>query len=88
MLSIAAREAKNEFGRLLDTARREAVTIEKRGRPVAVLVSIEEYERLQEVEDSLWAEKAKEAEKGGFLSVAESKDFLNELRKKLREDDV
>jgi prevent-host-death family protein len=32
---------------LIDTARAEPVTIEKHGRPVAVMLSVEEYERLK-----------------------------------------
>ncbi|ABS65802.1 prevent-host-death family protein [Xanthobacter versatilis] len=46
MKSLSAREAKNEFGRLIDLARAEPVTIEKHGRPVVVVMSVEEYERL------------------------------------------
>ena len=46
MKSMSAKEAKNGFGLLLDTARAEPVTIEKHGRPVAVVLSTEEYERL------------------------------------------
>ena len=52
MKTFAAREAKTEFGRLLDTARREPVTIEKKGCPVAVLFSIEDYARLAAMEDA------------------------------------
>ena len=46
MKSMSAKEAKNGFGLLLDTARAEPVTIEKHGRPVVVVISTEEYERL------------------------------------------
>lgn len=46
MKSMSAKDAKNGFGLLLDTARAEPVTIEKHGRPVAVVVSIETYRRL------------------------------------------
>ncbi len=46
MKSMSAKEAKNGFGLLLDTARAEPVTIEKHGRPVVVVLSTEEYERL------------------------------------------
>jgi prevent-host-death family protein len=45
MLKLAAREAKNRFGHLMDQAQREPVTIEKNGRPVAVVISMEEYQR-------------------------------------------
>ena len=47
MKSMSARDAKNEFGLLLDTARAEPVTIEKHGRPVVVVLAVEEYERLK-----------------------------------------
>ncbi|MET0049765.1 MAG: type II toxin-antitoxin system Phd/YefM family antitoxin [Candidatus Thiodiazotropha sp.] len=48
---MSAREAKNGFGKLLDTARAEPVTIEKHGRAVVVVLSTEEYERLLMVEE-------------------------------------
>jgi len=50
MKTLAAREAKYNFGRLIDTARAEPVTIEKHGRPVVVVVAVEEYERLKTIE--------------------------------------
>ena len=47
MKSMSAKDAKNGFGLLLDTARAEPVTIEKHGRAVVVVLSVEEYERLR-----------------------------------------
>lgn len=47
MDTFAASEAKNHFGRLLDTAQREPVTIARKGRPVAVLLSKHEYDLMQ-----------------------------------------
>ena len=46
MKFMSAKEAKNGFGLLLDTARAEPVTIEKHGRPVVIVLSTVEYERL------------------------------------------
>ena len=46
MQRMSARMAKNEFGRLIDTARAEPVAIEKYGRTVVVVIAVEEYERL------------------------------------------
>lgn len=43
---MSAKDAKNSFGHLIDTARAEPVLIEKHGRGVVVVVAIEEYERL------------------------------------------
>jgi prevent-host-death family protein len=47
MKTFAAKQAKDHFGLLLDTAQHEPVIIEKKNRKVAVLVSIEEYDRLE-----------------------------------------
>jgi prevent-host-death family protein len=44
---VAALDAKNRFGELLDAAQREPVTIEKHGKPVAVVMSRAEYDELQ-----------------------------------------
>jgi prevent-host-death family protein len=52
MQSISAKDAKYGFGRLIDLARAEPVTVEKHGRPVVVVLAIEEYERLRESADS------------------------------------
>jgi prevent-host-death family protein len=46
MKALSAREAKYNFGRLIDTARAEPVVIEKHGRPVVVVIAVEEYEKL------------------------------------------
>ena len=47
MRTLSAKDAKNRFGELLLEAQREPVTIERNGRPVAVVQS---YEDWQEVE--------------------------------------
>jgi prevent-host-death family protein len=47
---MSAKDAKYGFGRLIDTARAEPVTVEKHGRAVVVVLSIEEYERLKIVD--------------------------------------
>lgn len=48
MKSMSAKDAKNGFGLLLDTARAEPVTIEKHGRAVVVVLAIETYGQLLE----------------------------------------
>jgi len=47
MQSIAAKEAKIHFGELMDTVQREPVSIQKYGRPVAVVMSSEEYRQFK-----------------------------------------
>ncbi len=47
MQSMSAHDAKARFGQLLDTARREPVTIEKHGRAVAVVISKEDFDDIE-----------------------------------------
>jgi prevent-host-death family protein len=49
MQSVSAHDAKARFGQLLDTARREPVVIERHGRAVAVVLSKEEYDELNDI---------------------------------------
>ena len=62
MRHIPAGVAKNQFGSLLDMAQRNPVTIDKKGRPVAVVMSLEDFEHYEQLEDKLWAMKAMEAD--------------------------
>lgn len=50
MKILSAKDAKYGFGRLIDLARAEPVLVAKHGRPVVVVMSIEEYERLKNSE--------------------------------------
>ena len=49
MKRVSAREAKNRFGQLIDDAQRGPVTIEKNGRPFAVVQSFADFEATQQV---------------------------------------
>jgi prevent-host-death family protein len=44
---LSAKDAKYGFGRLIDLARAEPVVVAKHGRPVVVVMALEEYERLK-----------------------------------------
>lgn len=79
MEKISATEAQNKFGELLDSARREPVEITKKGRGVAVVLAIEEFERLRALEDELWALKAKDAESEGYIGPQASNELLKEI---------
>ena len=57
MKTMSAREAKNGFGLMIDTARPEPVLIEKHGHGMVVVVSVEEYERLSVQLDARIREK-------------------------------
>lgn len=48
MKTISSAEAQNHFGLLLDTAQREPISITRRGRPVAYLLSPQEFSALKQ----------------------------------------
>ena len=81
--SMAAKDAKNRFGQLLDNAQRAPVTIAKNGRPVAVVlggVDYEDFRRFQEMEDRIWGERALKAEREGkWLGPKKSEAFLKKM---------
>jgi prevent-host-death family protein len=53
MQTVSATDAKQKFAALLDAAQREPVRIQRHDRDVAVLISAEEYKRLN---GNQWAE--------------------------------
>lgn len=79
MRKFAAKEAKDSFGLLLDTAQKEPVIINKKGRPVAVVLSMEDYQRFEAMEDAYWAAKAREAGEEGFIGISKSEKLLKAI---------
>ena len=47
MKKVAATEAKNRLGAILDDAQREPVIIQRQDRDVAVVISMAEFERIR-----------------------------------------
>ena len=47
MKNLTAKDAKYGFGRLTDLARAQPIAVAKHGRPVVVVMSVEEFERLK-----------------------------------------
>jgi prevent-host-death family protein len=76
MKTISSTDCKTRFGECLDGVRTEPLTIEKTGRPVAVLISSSEYARLMAMEDAYWIARAKEAEASGFIGTEKSMELL------------
>jgi prevent-host-death family protein len=77
--SFTVSEAQKNFDHLLELAQKNPVKIERNGRPVAVMISHEEFERMEAMEDAWWARQAQEASKEGFFDQKESEDFLAEM---------
>ena len=86
MPRLSANEAKARFGELLDRAQREPITIEKHGRPVAVVMSSEEFNHLQAMKlEKLKTEVAKglrDIAQGDFIEVDEEglADLFDEIK--------
>jgi prevent-host-death family protein len=53
MKTLAAKDAKYGFGRLIDLARAEPVAVAKHGRSVVVVMAVEEFERLKALDSQL-----------------------------------
>ena len=77
--TVTATKAKTAFAELIDTARKEPVTITRNNRPVAVVLSPEEYEHLVALDDAYWVRAAAKSEAEGSLSVEESERFINSI---------
>lgn len=82
--TMAAKEAKQSFGKLLDDAQREPVRIERNGRPVAVVVSSAEYERLATYREHLRREAAAgRSAQGGAVAELLSEEERREAEEEL-----
>lgn len=65
MRQVNATDFKNHFGEFLDLARNEPIAVNKLGKPVAVLVSAEEFTYLQRLADLYWIARANATEGAG-----------------------
>ncbi|MBD9643749.1 MULTISPECIES: type II toxin-antitoxin system Phd/YefM family antitoxin [Pantoea] len=57
MYSLSANEAKTQFGDMLLKAQREPVQISRNGKPVAVVISAEEYQAIEAMKQQFLQEK-------------------------------
>ena len=91
MRSMSAHDAKARFGQLLDAARNEPVMIKKHGREVAVVISKEEFNAMQEIKlQQLRAEVQKgidAIESGNFVQIDSTniKQFSDSIKTQGRE---
>lgn len=78
MKTVAATEAKNRLGAILDAAQREPIVIRRQDRDIAVVLSMADYDRLRSSNVSAFVtlrdEIAAEAAKAGL-----TEDRLDEL---------
>jgi prevent-host-death family protein len=62
MDALSANEAKTHFGELLIKAQRAPIQINKNGKPVAVVISAEDYESMEALKLCLVQARARQAE--------------------------
>jgi prevent-host-death family protein len=55
--TISSIDAKNRFGQHLAAAQRAPVTVTKNGRPAAVVMSVEDYERMRGLPGSVFSRR-------------------------------
>ena len=73
MKSMTAANAKTRFGEFLDAAQREPVVVTKNNRAVGVMFS------MQDIEDTIWGERALKARDEGFIGSRASERLLKKL---------
>ena len=49
---VTSTEAQNQFGKLIEDAKKEPVMVQKNGRDQVVIISAEDYEEIQKVTDN------------------------------------
>ena len=83
MREVTATDLKNRFGEFLDLAREEPVGIRKSGKLAAVILSADEYDHLQRLEDAYWIGRAQAAEASGeWVGHEEATRLLSEHLKR------
>jgi prevent-host-death family protein len=78
-MDVTATEFKRNLGQYLDASERGPVTITKSGRAKSVLISSELYQKFMAMEDAYWAQRAKQAEAGGYLGEDETDKLIKRI---------
>lgn len=86
MDALSANEAKTHFGELLIKAQRAPIQINKNGKPVAVVISAEDYESMEALKLRLVQARARQADadiEAGNLVDGEA--FFDDIETGLRD---
>ena len=78
--SLSANEAKTNFGTMLLKAQRTPVQIKSNGKAVAVVISIEDYERLENLKLQVLQMRAAQVDEDiASKNVVDGEQFFDEL---------
>lgn len=58
---------------------KERYVVDNQGNKIAVMLEIQEYERLLDLENELLALKAEKAKQEGFIGISESETLLSNI---------
>ncbi len=76
MRHMATSEARSRFSELIDIAQREPVTIERNGRPIVVMLAMDDYEAAEQAKidalKAMVAEGDKAYEEGHYSTFDET----------------
>jgi PHD/YefM family antitoxin component YafN of YafNO toxin-antitoxin module len=67
MLKVTESEIASELDRYMHRALTQSIVVEKPDRESVVVLSLTEFNRLQEVDDQHWADCARQANTEGYL---------------------
>ena len=82
MREVNATDVKNQFGEFLDIARDEPVGIRKSGKLTVVMVSADDFDHFQKLDDAYWVARAEAAERRGeWVGHEEAMRLLGERMK-------
>lgn len=73
---LTATEVQNRFRDALKRCRSEPFTITKKGKAVAVMMSVDEYQRLVAMDERYWGEFAQSAIEDGFVDRGETDNWI------------
>jgi prevent-host-death family protein len=82
MQFVSATEAKQTFGTIIDRVQREPIVIQKKNRDVAVIMSVEDYQRITKSNIQEFQEF-----RANIGRKAEKRGLTEEILQELLEDD-
>jgi prevent-host-death family protein len=80
-MNITATHVKNNFGEVMELARKGPVTVSKSGKPAVAILDIDEYARLRRIENQYWGDVANRAKESGMLGTDGTAALLADLLK-------
>jgi prevent-host-death family protein len=80
MTDVTATELQTRTGAVIERALIEPVRVTRNKRPVVVLLSAREFDRLTSLEDDYWGRMADDAARSGSATDGEVKKLLEKLK--------